>query len=312
MEETLNLSNVKTKKELQPGITKICVIRQKNKNGEIEEYNLFYGNAVYINDKPLCVKDDVYYGKLQEFLESDEGKKYKVPNQTELTQAYKEAREAKIVEMHRDKPKEQAPVMDANELMKDFKNTELTSAKTSNSLAQKKQEKTVPKVKELSLNNLVDEKLKLETRKKDLDSKDKELRDFEVALDKREEALNKLQNENQELKKKNEETEKKLKEMSDQIASETVDLNKRQTQIEDQEKKLVDAKAKLDKKTAELKNSYANFKKEREEFDEQQRQALVAKNYTGKIALATGISVVSFVVAVFLILCAMHILPFIF
>lgn len=311
MEETINLSNIKTKKELQPGITKICAIRQKNKNGEMEEYNLFYGNAVYINDKPLCVKDDVYYGKLQEFLESDEGKKYKIPNQTELAKAFNEARDPKIVEMHRDKPKEQEPVMDAKSLMHDFKNAGYNPAGSSNPVNQKKKEET-PKVKELSLNNLVDEKLKLETRKKDLDAKDKELRAFEAALDKREKSLNEFQSNNEALKHKNEEKEAYLKETSDQLAVATAELNTRQTQLEDRERKLNEAKDKLDKRTADFKENYSRFKEERQGFDDQQRQALVAKNYTGKIALATGIATASFVVAGFLVLCAMHILPFIF
>lgn len=311
MEETLNLSGVKTKKELQPGITKICVIRQKNKKGEIEEYNLFYGNAVYINDKPLCVKDDLYYGKLQEFLESDEGKKYKVPNQTELAKAYNEARDPKLVEMHRDKPQEQGPVMNAKSLMNDFKNAEYNPASNSNPVNQKKKAEA-SKAKELSLNNLVDEKLKLEARKKDLDAKDKELRAFEAALDKREKYLNDLQINNEAVKKKNEEKEAHIKEASDQLAVATAELNTRQTQLEDHERKLSEAKEKLDKRAADFKENYARFKEERQEFDDQQRQALAAKNYTGKIALATGIATASFVVAGFLVLCAMHILPFVF
>lgn len=310
MEEILNLSNVKTKKELEPGVTKICVIRQKTKTGETAEYNLFYGNAVYINNNPLCVKDELYYGKLQEFLESDEGKKYRIPNKSELLNAYNAARDPRIVDMHRSNPKEQVPVMNAKSLMNDFKKAEYNSAKDSNPMNQKKTE--TPKAKELSLNNLVDEKLKLEAKKKELVSKEKELRDFEEMLDKREKALKDFQENNQLLKQKNDEKEAHLKEASDQIAVATADLNKRQTQIEDRERKLNEAKAKLDQKTADLKGNYANFKEERQKFDEQQRQALASKNYTGKIALATGISAASFVVAVFLVLCAMHVLPFIF
>lgn len=77
-------------KKLEPGITAIGQIKGKDNKNMIRSFTILYGNLV---DPPnedgeiKSLKDSLYREKLNEFLESEEGKKYLIPSDEEIEQA---------------------------------------------------------------------------------------------------------------------------------------------------------------------------------------------------------------------------------
>lgn len=248
------------RKKLEPGITKIGIISPKSKDGSISEYNLYFGNAVYKDNKVLGVHENVYMEKVKKFLDSEEGKDYEKPTDEEIKIAFSLARTPEIKAKHAAVPTVKESIVSKEELLKDINNSGVTVTEknleepVNTTLENKNSEESNDG---LSLDRLVDEQMKIEAQKNHIESERERLeREKQEGL----EALKKLQEEIarktqliEENNKHLEDTKAEYQHITDNIENQKAADTQKKAEMEMKEQEFAKEKAAIDAERNKLK-----------------------------------------------------------
>ena len=266
----------------------------RDSEGNAIEYDLYYGNVIYMNNMACSVKPELYDAKLSAFLKSPLGLDFERPTTDDIKDAYKDARRPDILALHRNTSgvvvdKKEEKKTDAGSLMNIVKGKMFTPE-----MERKKREEDAKKGKAsgdgITLNRLVDEQLKVEHQKKQIEDAKKHLeqerldslRTKKELEDERERHAQMIQEENERL-----ETKKLEDQRVAEKAEELKKLNEEQLNaIEEKRKKMEEEKAFLQseqermaverEKHQALLDSVPELEKRRNEVEERERQVELA------------------------------------